>query len=58
MRQLVGIDDRADGLDLTAADLEHQHAEQPLMPVEQQRSRAAVDLDGSQRRGRDCGQRA
>src|SRR4051812_19584114 len=47
VRQLVGVDDRADAPDLTAGDVERQHADQPPLGVEVQRSRATVDLDGS-----------
>ena len=52
MRQLVRVDDRADACDLAAGDIERQHAHQPLLSVEKERSRAAVDLDGAQRRAR------
>jgi hypothetical protein len=53
--QLVGVDDGADAGDLSAGDLERQHAQQPLPSVEQQRPRAAVDLDGPQRHARNAG---
>src|SRR5262249_42822481 len=49
VRQLVRVDDRADARDLTARDLERTHGEQPLLRVDKERSRAAVDLDGAQR---------
>jgi hypothetical protein len=45
VRQLVGVEDRADACDLTTGDIECQHADQPLPSVEKERSRAAVDLD-------------
>jgi hypothetical protein len=41
VRQLVGVDDRADARDLTVGDTECQHADQPLLFVEKERSRAA-----------------
>src|SRR5438132_12254256 len=47
--QLVGVDDRADAGDLTAGDLERPDADEPLLCVEEKRSRAAVDLDRAQR---------
>src|SRR3954471_24347977 len=46
VRQLVGVDDRADAPDLTAGDVERQHADEPPLRVEVERARAAVDLDG------------
>src|ERR671911_456436 len=55
VRQLVGVDDRDDACDLTAGDVERQHADQPLLSVEKERSRAAVDLHGAQRHSRDAG---
>jgi hypothetical protein len=42
--QLVGVDDRADGLDLAVGDVEDDHSRQPALSVEQQRTRLAVDL--------------
>src|SRR5215471_14810161 len=44
-RQLVGVYDRADVRDLTTGDIERHHGDQPLLWVEPERSRAAVDLD-------------
>jgi hypothetical protein len=55
VRQLVGVNDRADACYLTAGDVECQHADQPLLSVEEERSRAAVDLDGAQRHARKAG---
>src|SRR5215471_11731110 len=46
-RQLVGVDDRADVRDLTTGDIERHHGDQPLLWVEVERARAAVDLDGA-----------
>src|SRR3954452_10532133 len=46
--QLVGVDDRVDPRDPTAGDLERHHADQPLSCVEEERSRAAVDLHEAQ----------
>src|SRR3954464_7971261 len=48
VRELVGVDDRADAPDLTAGDVERQHADEPPLRVEVERARAAVDLDGAQ----------
>jgi hypothetical protein len=42
VRQLVGVDDRADALDLAAGDVERHHADQPLLCLEIERSRAAA----------------
>jgi hypothetical protein len=36
---------RADARDLTTGDIKRQHADQSLLSVEKERSRAAVDLD-------------
>ena len=58
MCQLVGVDDRADAGDLTAGDIECAHADQPLLSVEKERSRAAVDLHGTQRHAQDAGGQA
>ena len=55
VRQLVGVDDPADAPDLAGGDIERQHADQPLLSVEKERSRAAVDLDGAQRHARNAG---
>jgi hypothetical protein len=44
-----------DAGDLTAGDIECQHADQPLLSVEIEGSRAAVDLDGAQRHARKAG---
>ena len=55
VRELVGVDDPADGPDLAAGDIEREHADQPLLFVEKERSRAAVDLDWAQRHARDAG---
>ena len=44
--------------DLTAGDIERHHADQPLLCVEKERSRAAVDLDGAQRHARKAGDQA
>ena len=49
VRQLIGVDDRVDARDLTGGDIERHHADQPLLCVEKERSRAAVDLDGTPR---------
>jgi hypothetical protein len=40
---------------LTAGDIERPHADQPLLFVENERSRAAVDLDEAQRHARKAG---
>jgi uncharacterized protein (DUF1786 family) len=53
--ELVGVDNRADALNLTAADVEHHDADHPLAAVEQQRSGAAVDLGRPQVNSRDTG---
>src|ERR687897_2421071 len=53
--ELVGVDNRADRLDLTAADVEHHDADQPLAAVEQQRAGAAVDLGRPRVDSRDTG---
>src|SRR5262249_48995909 len=53
--QLVGVDDRADAGDLAAGDLDRHHGDQPLLRVEPERSRAAVDLDRAQRHPRQAG---
>ena len=58
MHQLVGIEDRADACDLTASDIERHHADQPLLWVDEERSRATVDLDGTQRDARKAGDQA
>src|SRR5918999_4661273 len=52
VRQLVGVDDPADARDPTAGDVERQHADQSLLSVEKERSRAAVDLDGARQHAR------
>jgi hypothetical protein len=52
VRQLVGVGDRADARDLTAGDIERQDGDQPLLCIESERSRPAVDLDGAQRHAR------
>ena len=58
MRELVGVDNRANAPDLTARDVERHHADQSLLCVEIERSRAAVDLDGAQRHARKSGAQA
>ena len=45
MRQLVGVRDSSDAVDLAAGDVERHHADQPLLWVEVERSGGAVDLD-------------
>lgn len=35
MGELLGVDNRVDALDLTAADLKHQHADHSLLADEQ-----------------------
>jgi hypothetical protein len=42
--QLVRVDDRSHGLDLSAGDLERQHADQLPSAVEHERARLAVHL--------------
>jgi hypothetical protein len=44
--------------DLIAGDIERAHADQPLLSIEKERSRAAVDLDEAQRRARNAGGQA
>jgi hypothetical protein len=53
--ELLGLDNRADADDLTACDIERHDADQPLLCVEIERSRAAVDLG---RRNDTSGRRA
>jgi len=53
MRQLFGVDDRADAPDLTAAEVERPHGDHPLLSVEVQHTRAAVDLDLAHRHTRN-----
>jgi hypothetical protein len=55
VRQFVGVDDRVDACDLTADDLERQYAHRPLLPVEIERARAAVDVHPAQRYARNAG---
>ena len=55
MRQLVGVDDRADACYLSAGDVEGQNADQPLLCVEEEGSGTAVDLYGAQRQARKAG---
>jgi len=45
VRQLVGVENRADACDPPACDIEREHADQLLVSVEEEPSRAAVDLD-------------
>src|SRR5262245_58632830 len=58
VRQLVGVDDPVDACDLTAGDVERHNGDQPLLCVEIERPRAAVDLDGAQRGPRSAGAQA
>src|SRR4051794_16939384 len=54
MRELVGVDDRADAADLTAGDIEREHPDHPFLGVEEERPRGAVDLDWTQRHTGDA----
>jgi hypothetical protein len=54
VRQLIGVDDRVDACDLTAGDIERHDGDQPLLCVEKERSRAAVDFDGAERHTRSA----
>ncbi len=47
--QLVGIDDSAHGLDLAFCDVEHHHAAQPALGVEEQRTGLPIDLFAARR---------
>ncbi len=52
--KLVRVDNRADAPDLTAGDVERQHADEALLCVKNECSWAVVDLDGAQRHAGDA----
>src|SRR5947199_4923287 len=47
VRQLVGVDDRVDACDLTAGDVERNHADQPLLCVVALEDRKSTRLNSS-----------
>ena len=56
--QLVGVDDRAHGLDLALRDVEDHDADQPALEVVDQRPRLPVDLRAAQDEAAQAGARA
>src|SRR5262247_3839241 len=58
MRQLVRVDDRVDAGDLTVLEIERQHPEHRVLPVEEEHARTAVDVDVTQRHTRDASEPA
>lgn len=49
VRKLVGVHDHADAADLAAGDFQRPHADQPLLTVQGNDSRTAIDLGRPQR---------
>lgn len=49
MRELIGVDDRADALDLAVGDIERDYGHQLPLLVEVKRAETSVDLESADR---------